>query len=315
MSILECIDRSQIAQDALLAQYGSVTGALDLLDNRDAGQLPPRYGMWLSAFDQAAGQKGGNGYSSFNYRTTGVPFGFDFALSDNLIPGPAFGQSFSNIIRDQATGGTEGTFSTMYGTYFTQNAHVEAVLSYGRNQYINKRVMNLGEDKRVATSRHNGEIFSAALETRYGFNFDDLKIEPFSSVHYGRLIEDGFRETGAGSLNLIVKKRKTESLVSQLGFRIVRLVSLDSGKLIPEFTAAWTHDFTASGQPLSAAFAGAPDASFKLNGKEAGQEGFQFGGALTFIGEKNFSATAGFNTELGKNRQAVSGLLQFQYKW
>jgi outer membrane autotransporter protein len=315
MSILETIDRTQIGQDTMLAQYGSVPGALDLLDNGSKGQLPQRYGMWLSTFGQATAQKGDGGYSAFNYRTTGTPFGFDFALGNNLIAGLAAGQTSSRIIGEQAMGGTKGVFSTIYGTYFTRNAHVEGVVSYGRNQYKNTRVMNLGEEKRVAASRHDDQLLAGALEARYGFDFDDLKLEPFGSLHYGRLTEDSFRETGAGSLNLIVRTRQTESLTSQLGFRVVRLFSLDSGKLIPEFTAAWKHDFTANERPLSAVFAGAPDATFKLNGKETGKEGLQLGGALTFIGEKNFSASAGINAELGKNRQGVSGLAQFQYKW
>jgi uncharacterized protein YhjY with autotransporter beta-barrel domain len=315
MTILEGADRTQMSQDALLTQYGPVSGVLDLLDNSSAGQLLPRYGMWLSTFGQAGGQKTSDGYSGFNYLTTGVPFGFDFPLSNNLIAGFAAGQSVSDIIRDQAVGRTEGTFSAMYATYFTRNAHVEAVLSRGWNLYENRRVMDLGNETRLAASRHGGDAYSAALEGRYRFDFDALTLEPFSSLHYSRLVEDAFLETGAGSLNLIVNKRETESLSSQLGFRVVSSFSMDSGKFVPEFTAAWKHDFTPDRRSIIAAFSGAPDSPFELQGKEVGREGLELGAALTFVREDNFSLSAGFTAELGENREEVSGLLQFEYKW
>lgn len=36
---------------------------------------------------------------------------------------------------------------------------------------------------------------------------------------------------------------------------------------------------------------------------------------LTFIGDRYFSAAAGVNAVLGKNKPEASGLLQLQFRW
>ena len=315
LDVLEGVDRTTMAEDPLLAQFTPVSGIPGLADNRRPGERPPAYGLWVSAFGQAAKHRGGDGYSSFNDRTVGVPFGMDFTVGRNVIAGFAAGQSFSNMIHASALGRTEGAFSAVYGTYFTRNAQVETVVSHGWYKYENTRVVDLGNEKRLASSQHSGDVLSAKVEGRYLLDLDGLNVQPYVSLHFDRLAEQGFREYGAGSLDLIVKKSRTDYLTSQLGFHMVHLFSLESGKLIPEFTAAWKHDFTAGRGAITAAFSGAPDVSYRLRDNDTGNDGLQLGGALTFAGNGNFSASAGFNTELGTKRRETSALMRFQYKW
>jgi len=92
-------------------------------------------------------------------------------------------------------------------------------------------------------------------------------------------------------------------------------MNFSAGTLIPELTAAWEHDFRLSNSLISASFRGAPQEQFRIAGPDDSGSALKLGGALTFIGNRNFSAAAGFTTLVGKKKPEASGLLQLQFKW
>jgi outer membrane autotransporter protein len=234
-----------------------------------------------------------------------------------IIAGVAVTQSRGDLSfhEDRAQGRSEGAFTTLYGTYFTERAELEAMFSYGRDHHKNIRHIDLGGLERCAGSEHYSDVYAATLEGRYHFNIDDLKIEPFVSMRYSRLNIAGFRETGAGDLDLLVGRRSVDALASQAGFRFVHPLAFRAGLLIPELTAAWQHDFRLGDNPISASFRGAAQERFRVTSPDESGSALKLGGALTFIGNQNFSAAAGVNAVLGKNKSEASGLLQLQVRW
>jgi len=262
-------------------------------------------------------QNDGGGFSGFNYHTQGIPLGFDFRLSDHLIAGVAATQSHGALSfeNEYSRGRSEGAFTTAYATYFTDHAELEGMFSYGRDSYTNARRIALGSLDRRASSEHDSDIFSAMIEGRYHFNWENLKIEPFVAMQYSRLNVDGFRERGAGDLDLLVDPRSIDALASQVGFRFLHPLTLRAGILIPEFTAAWTHDFRVGNHSIAAALRGASQERFRIAAPDDLGSALKLGGALTFIGNQNFSAAAGVNAVVGKSNPEVSGLLQLQFRW
>jgi hypothetical protein len=85
--------------------------------------------------------------------------------------------------------------------------------------------------------------------------------------------------------------------------------------LIPEFTAAWQQDFRLGDSPISAALRGAAQERFNITARDDSGSALKLGGALTFIGDKTFSAAAGVNAVVGKDKAEASGLLQLQFRW
>lgn len=123
------------------------------------------------------------------------------------------------------------------------------------------------------------------------------------------------RERGAGDLDLMVDSRSVDALASQVGFRFLHPMTLRAGILIPEFTAAWTHDFRVGNNSISAALRGASQERFRIAAPDDSGSVLKLGGALTFIGNQNFSAAAGVNATLGKDKPQAAGLLQLQFRW
>ena len=313
----EAVDRTDLAQETYLSQFGATPLTFDLFHNGDAQKARQRSGFWLSGFGNTMAQNEEAGFSGFQQHTSGIPAGFDVRLSDRLIAGVAATQSHGtlNFQDERSAGRSEGVFTTVYGTYFTDHAELEALFSYGRDNYRNVRRITLGGLDRRARSEHDGDIFAARFEGRYHLDWENLKIEPFASLQYSRQNIAGFRETGAGDLDLIVNQRSVDALASQLGLRLARSFSFGAGLLIPELTAAWQHDFRLGDSSFSAFFRGAPQDKFRITAPDDSGGAMRLGGALTFIGNRHFSAAAGVNAALGKNKSEAAGLLQLQWRW
>jgi uncharacterized protein YhjY with autotransporter beta-barrel domain len=317
MPLAEAIDRTDLAQELALAQFGFTPLTFDLFDRSNSQEVRRRPGFWLSGFGNTMAHNEDGGFSGFNHRTQGIPVGFDFRLSDHFIAGVAATQSHGTLSfqNERGTGRSEGVFTTVYGSYFTDHAELEGMFSYGRDNYTNVREIALGNLNRRASSEHDGDVFSARFEGRYHFNLDNLKIEPFVSMQYSRLSIAGFRESGAGDLGLIVNQRSVDALASQVGLRLAHPLSFGAGLLIPELTAAWQHDFRVGDSSISASFRGASHERFRIAAPDDFGSALKLGGALTFVGNQRVSAAAGVNAVLGKDKPQASGLLQLQFRW
>ena len=206
-------------------------------------------------------------------------------------------------------------FTTAYGTYFADSAELEAMFSYGRDQHQTVRRIYLGGLDRRARSEHDGDIFTARFEGRYHLDWKNFRIEPFAAMEYSRQSIEGFRETGAGDLDLIVDRRTVDALASQLGLRLAGSFSFGAGLFIPELTASWQHGFRIGDRSIAASFRGATQDKFRISAPEDSGSALKLGGALTFAGDRHFSAAAGVNAVLGKNKSDAAGLLQLQWRW
>jgi uncharacterized protein YhjY with autotransporter beta-barrel domain len=129
------------------------------------------------------------------------------------------------------------------------------------------------------------------------------------------LEESGFDEAGVDELSLIMGNRSTESLVSDLGFRLNRFFEMDSGVFTPELSAAWNYDFRMDDQLIAASFAGFPDASFSIKGREEEAHGLVLGAALNFLSKSGASSSLKYSEELreGYRVREVSGEIRFEF--
>jgi outer membrane autotransporter protein len=285
----------------------------------DLGQLFPTLGtsrehgstgLWFNAFGQRGDQNAGDGYVGHEYTLRGISLGIDRALNDNVIAGLSAGISDVKVDLDDDLGdGTIETFSgRVYGSYSTGGFYTDAVLSYGRNKYENERMVTVGPIQRLAESDHRGEFISLMLGAGYLFDLERWLVEPFGSIRFTRLDEDGFTETGADDLSLTVDGRKTDALVSELGMRLARAWHVQGGIIVPEVSAAWLYDFDVDDRVTRASFAGAPDTSFSLPGRDVERHGLALGAGLGFLHKDGLSTSLKYRGEF-RNGESSNGIL------
>jgi outer membrane autotransporter protein len=155
----------------------------------------------------------------------------------------------------------------------------------------------IGGIRRTADSDHDGDLFSACIAGGHDYNFKGWDIGPFASLQYVYLDEEGFQESGAGSANLTVSGRETESLVSELGMRIGRVIETERGSFVPELSAAWLYDFDIDDRVITASLAGAQSAHFSVRGQDVERCGAIIGAGATLVGKNGFSVRLKYNGE------------------
>lgn len=274
-------------------------------------------GMWATIFGQWGDQDEEDGYTAFDYSIGGLTFGLDYLMTDSLIAGLSIGYADTKIDldRDSGDGNIESLGGSIYGTYFNKHTYFETVLSYGDQNYDNNRNIAIGPLLRTAHSEHDGNVFSAYGAGGYSFQSKEWIIRPFGSMQYVYLDEDGFQESGAGSISLRVDGRKTESLVSNLGFRFARVFEFESGRLVPEASLAWQYDFDIDDRNITTSFVGSPGNAFTIEGQDLENHSAKIGIGLTFINKRNFSFSLDYNAEFRKNynSQGIIGYLSLTF--
>ena len=227
-----------------------------------------------------------------------------------MLIGASIGLSRADVDFESSRG--DGTVKSIagaiYGSYFPGNAYIDAVLSYGQERYFNNRYLTVGSIQREASSRHDGEAYTAYLGAGYDFDLSELTLAPFATLRYVYLDEEGFTETGADSLNLAVNGRHVDSLVSELGFCMAHAFKLENGSLTPEISAAFGYDFDIDDQVITTSFAGSPGAKFSVKGEKVEQYGAIVGAGLTFIHRSGFSTAVKYSGEF-RGRDSSQGVL------
>ncbi len=134
-------------------------------------------------------------------------------------------------------------------------------------------------------------------------------------MQYTYLDEDGFQESGAGGLNLIVDDRQTDSLLSELGLRIARIIQTKSFNLIPELSLAWSYDYDIDDRLIKASFAGAPGNSFSIAGQDVKKNGAIIGVGITLTPDNSFTFSLMYSGEFREEFDAHGIILEFRFEF
>jgi len=293
--------RSDIPLDKglLLAYSGSDASIAGLIGGEKRRQPAPRFGVWIDGFGKKGSQTGGDGSAGFGYQVAGGAMGLDFLVGDKAVIGVSGGQSSTNIDLDESrgTGHISSTFASLYGSYFTDTYFLDASCAYSHQNFSNNRSVSIGLQNFTARSEHAGHVYAASLGGGYTVDLGAVLLQPVAGLRYINLSEERFNEKGAGSVNLIVGERVTESLTSEVGLRVAKVFQTGWGGLVPDVRVAWKYDFAIDDRLVSAAYEGAPDSTFAVPGQDSDRHGATVGAGMTLLLPKGFSTNLKYDGE------------------
>ncbi len=282
-----------------------------------AADTRPKYGVWLQGFGQRGDQDSEEGFTGYDSDLYGGSFGADLFFSENVLFGISLGASSADIDFKNSMGDSniDAYIGSLYGSWFTRRYYLDASLSYGYQEYDNSRKITIGAIHRTATSDHDGSIFSSYLEGGYNFSFNRWMLGPFGTLNYLYLDEDGFTESGAGSLNLKVDNRQTKAMFSQLGAVVAGKLTFENFELMPELRLAWKHDFDIDDQVITSVFAGAPGVEFSIKGQDVEQNSLmvEVGATLFYKNGLMFPIKYAAEFRDGYNAQGILGLIRYEF--
>ncbi len=299
------MDRAQACSLRGRATLGGAFAPQDDNAKRGEGSCDPaarqrRYGGWVDATWVRGSIDGDNGLSGYNYQMGGLIFGADASVSSNVAVGVAGGIGKPKLYDyDLAKAEIDGNsyFLSAYGTLTQDQWEFAGVLGYTFGSYDGKRGINFGSINRQATSKFDGQGMIASLKAAYFQQMGRLEIIPEFGLTYSKIWQDGFTETGAGSLNLKVDDADAYSVVTSLGVRLGTSLEAGSTPIRVQGLLRYDHDWNAgddNAHKVTASLAEVPAlGSMSIIGQNRGANGFTVGGAATALVTKNIDLFAG----------------------
>ncbi|MEA1648691.1 autotransporter domain-containing protein [Nitrospirillum sp. BR 11164] len=243
--------------------------------------------------------------------TGGGLFGGDRAVA----PGVTLG--LAGVLLQSTSGGANETSSyglSAYGNVdLGDGLFVTGNAGYTYDQYDTARTMGFGGLSRTAFGHTTGDELSAGVTAGYRVRVSNLTLEPQAGIQWLKVGRDGFTETGAGALNLVLQDLDATALQSNVGGRASARWKTDGGTVItPAIRASWLHDFRDRALTSQAALAGT---TFAVTGPDTGANALGIGGGLTLQEGNNLNLYANYDGTLRRHETDHVFTAGFRLSW
>jgi outer membrane autotransporter protein len=139
-----------------------------------------------------------------------------------------------------------------------------------------------------------------------------------ASIDYTRLDQDGYTESGAGSLNLEIEDNDLDSLVLGVGMRIHGTWKVDEElSIVPELRGRWLHEFLDTDRLIEARLVSAPvgASAFQIQGVELPRDSGSVGVAWNVITESAWSIIGSYDAILNEDLVQHVGSITLSFEW
>jgi uncharacterized protein with beta-barrel porin domain len=257
---------------------------------------------------------------SVGLETSGLAVGMDRRSGDRTVLGASFSNTWGNLsFEDGLKDGLTRNYlwSAYAGHFLSDTTYLSSVLTFGRTESESLRAIALGSDLRKAHSDFSGDVLSAVAETGRVFTTGDWSTEAFGAVEYTSYYQEGFSETGASGVSLVVDSGRSRYLSTVTGLRLGRYFQSADGANIfmVQANAGWLHNYDLGANGITARFQGAGESRFTIDGEENPADGLRLGGAFTFMGTDRLDVSARVNADLYPDQNDVSGVMQVDWNY
>jgi outer membrane lipase/esterase len=257
----------------------------------------------------------------FKFDTQGMTLGGDYRVTDNIVLGAAFGYLHTAADLDQSGGRVKmnGYSGSLFGSYYVADKfYVDAIATYGRNDYGVTRNVTFGDGSVTARSDPDGRQLSVSSSAGYNFSFGPWTVGPLAKVTYINVHIDGFQERGADIFNLAVRRQTLESLATDLGGQVSYAISTPWGVLTPLARVEWEHEFKGGARFINGSLVADPlGTTFGAQTNNPDRNYVNLATGVTGTFQRGVSAFAHYETVLGRanvtNHSFTAGI-RFQFE-
>jgi len=266
---------------------------------------------------QTGGDLTNTGQVAFDSYTYGAGMGWEQVLDGQFVIEGGLGYTHSNLHWHDNFGNSR--WSTIYVApffgWFNERFFANFMVMGGFNFFKTDRTVAFGTINRNATSRYNSYDLLLRLNGGARIPFGEINwFQPEATLNYLTVFTEGYREKGASSINLQVRRNTT--YIMQPSFR---------GKWIQEFKtknfcyspilyAGWLANIMLQPQTVSARFRDAPNRIFFNIEGYSGTVNQLILGAEFFVQKFNqFEITGSFEVDMLSHFEVYTGKIKFQW--
>jgi uncharacterized protein with beta-barrel porin domain len=270
------------------------------------GDAATPWTLWGSALGGTGSVAGNANAGALSFNASGFAAGADYRFDSRFLAGFAVGYANGNQWASGFSGqGTTNSFQASLYASFTQAAfYLDGMAGYGYNDnQMTRQIVLPNLAARTAQGRVGANQFLGQLETGYRIGINEpaaASITPFARFQGTTNSQQGFSESGAGSLNLTVAPQTTGSARSALGAELAGAFGPEGReKLALQLRLGWAHEYADTTRPVTASFAGAPGANFTVFGAAPTRDAANFSLAANTAVAPGVSLYARYDGETG----------------
>ena len=224
-------------------------------------------GAWFQGTG-ASGDIARSGYATGSYTGGGAVVGYDAALSDSFSLGAGldWNRLGSTYTMQGGTSSSRSTGGMLYGKWTESNVYLSGRLGQDWISSSVSRWADLGITPAAIYSTRHDRMDSAYLEAGYNARSDAWTTTPFVSLGDGYLSRGTIAEQGAGGFGIAAGSENFNQSNAQIGARIAYHWIWNGGQMSIKGFALYQRVLAGSDLGFTAAYAGAPDATFQLEG-------------------------------------------------
>ncbi len=246
---------------------------------------PSAYGLWARFLDLSGDLDRGKETFGLDYSGNGMALGGDFSPGEDLVIGVNLALLKTEVEYNPSV--TETDIETLllgvYGSYDLYPFSLDALFSWGRNNYDTYRRITFGGLNRTATSQHRAQDYTACAGVKYHTTLSGLDLVPGLSLQCSHYDADPFTEQGAGALSLDVSSFESDSILTRAGLTASKSFTFKDTTLIPEMSLFWAHEFGNTDREIRARFAGGNAGNFTVKGAEPEEDSALLGAGLNMV--------------------------------
>lgn len=233
----------------------------------DIDDAPGSRGVWLQATG-ASGDIGQSGYATGKYSGGGSVAGYDMAIGDRATVG--VGADWNRLSANydlQAGSGSSRAFGAMlYGRYDLGAAYVSGRAGEDWISSSTSRWGMLGGNSAAIASVRKDRLTTLYGEAGYAMRAADWAVTPFVSASFENLDRGRIAEQGAGGFGIAAPGASFDQSSAQLGARLAHQWNWQGGATTLQGYVLYQRIVSGSNLAFTAAYAGAPGATFQLEG-------------------------------------------------
>lgn len=239
-------------------------------------------GVWFQGTG-ANGSIARAGYASGSYTGGGAAAGYDHAIADGGVLGAAldWNRLGSHYAAQTGTSSTRSTGVSLYGGAVFGNAYASGRVGQGWIHSDIGRWALLGGGQAAISSVRADRLSSFYGETGYRFVGTDTVLTPFLGLGYDHLERGAIAERGAGGFGLLADQENYDQSHAQLGARLARDWRWSGGSASLSGYVLYQRLLGSANLGFEAAYAGAPGATFTVQGIDPARHGVWAGIGLT----------------------------------
>ncbi len=240
-----------------------------------------RVEVWGTALNGWDWQENKGREPGYRVVSPGFLVGADALLSREGAVGGGVGytHAFLRWKQGRGSGEIDSAYLTTYGRWVKERGFLLGALIGSYQHYRGKRDIAFGGVDRRARGSHNGFEGAAHLKGGALFNRKFLRLAPFLRLDYLYLYESSYRETGAESLNLKIKTRHADLLVSGAGIDTSICMTKKNFTLTSAFLLAALFEKRFQGKTVKSTFYGCP---LEVSGLYPSRTLFEYGAGLYY---------------------------------